>query len=143
VALPLWTVVQQSGDPVTHRHAHLDPDEPNTCVEIDEHVCLSPTHHSLAPAGIVINSPEGEAYGYHHAGFIVAHDRAGFDVRCEGFITTDDCERYAGRPRWSMTGSLEGGDLTLSPSILCTLGSVAGQPCGFHGFIRDGKWVPA
>jgi hypothetical protein len=26
--------------------------------------------------------------------------------------------------------------LTLSPSLLCTV-------CGDHGFIRDGKWVPA
>jgi hypothetical protein len=26
--------------------------------------------------------------------------------------------------------------LTLSPSLLCRL-------CGHHGFIRDGKWVPA
>lgn len=26
--------------------------------------------------------------------------------------------------------------LTLSPSILC-------RACGDHGFIRDGKWVPA
>lgn len=26
--------------------------------------------------------------------------------------------------------------LTLAPSLLCT-------SCGHHGFIRDGKWVPA
>ena len=26
--------------------------------------------------------------------------------------------------------------LTLSPSLLC-------RACGHHGFIRDGKWVPA
>lgn len=27
--------------------------------------------------------------------------------------------------------------LTLAPSILCA------QGCGFHGFVRDGHWVPA
>jgi hypothetical protein len=49
------------------------------------------------------------------------------------------CEGYAnitGRPfaeGWDLV-TLE--PLTLSPSLLCTL-------CGHHGFIREGKWVPA
>ena len=73
-------------------------------------------------------------------GSCLGHDRSGFDVRCEGFVRVHAEE---GRPVWSMTGSLNGGDLTLSPSILCRLGNVTNEPCGFHGFVRDGKWVPA
>jgi hypothetical protein len=36
-------------------------------------------------------------------------------------------------PSWAVE-SME--PLTLSPSILC-------RTCGHHGFIREGKWVPA
>jgi hypothetical protein len=75
----------------------------------------------------------------YFAGFLFGHDREGFDVRCEGFVGVAEAHAH----RWAMTGSLEGGDLTLSPSILCTLGSITNQPCGFHGFVQNGKWVPA
>jgi hypothetical protein len=109
------------------------------CVEIDEHVCLQPFDHSNAPAGVVLNTPEADAYGDHLGGFIFGHDREGFDVRCEGAVHV--CGH--GGNSWSMAGSLEGGDLTLSPSILCRLGSSTVAECGFHGFVRDGKWVPA
>jgi hypothetical protein len=37
------------------------------------------------------------------------------------------------RPVWTVQ-SWE--PLTISPSVLC-------RACGHHGFIRDGKWVPA
>ena len=129
---------------VTHLHAHRDP--PYKCVEIDPRVCLQPL--SGGGEGISRRLPDGtsEPVPEYFAGFIVAHDRDGFDVRCEGFVGID-----AGHdPRWTMTGSLEGGDLTLSPSILCRVGSLddprevgPGSTCGFHGFVRDGKWVPA
>lgn len=33
--------------------------------------------------------------------------------------------------------------LTISPSVLCRGRNTDGTECGFHGFIRDGKWVPA
>jgi hypothetical protein len=47
-------------------------------------------------------------------------------------------------PVWAMSGALEDGDLTLSPSILCRYGGVAtSEICGFHGFVRDGQWIPA
>lgn len=128
---------------MSHRHAHDEPGEPQTCVAIDEHVCLQPISHSSAPAGIVLNTPEADAYGTHPSGFIVGHDRPGFDVRCEGFVSFDTCGRMDDRARWTMTGSLEEGDLTLSPSILCRFGNVATEPCGFHGFVQAGKWVPA
>jgi hypothetical protein len=42
-------------------------------------------------------------------------------------------EHAAAGPTWTV----ESWDpLTLSPSIAC-------RSCGHHGFIRDGKWVPA
>lgn len=126
-----------------HRHAHADP--PYECVEIDDHVCLQPISHSLAPKSVVLNTPEADAYGTHPWGFIIAHDRDGFEHRCEGAIAT--CTEHAhdrpGRPIWGMTGTLEGGDLTLTPSILCQLGNVAREACGFHGWVRNGKWVTA
>lgn len=45
------------------------------------------------------------------------------------------------RPEWwspsSPTWEVDREDpLTLSPSLAC-------QTCGHHGFIRDGRWVPA
>lgn len=120
-------------------HEHASGRE--NCVEIAPNVCLQPVDHSNAPTGVVLNTPEADAYGTHLGGFIVGHDRPGFDVRCEGAVMV--CGHSDGRATWTMTGSLEGGDLTLSPSILCRLGNVSGEPCGFHGFVRDGKWVPA
>lgn len=123
-----------------HRHAHGD--EPK-CVPIDPAVCLQPVDHSSAPAGVVLNTPEADAYGTHPAGFILGHDRPGLDVRCEGFVSTDGCDAVANRNRWAQTGTLEGGDLTLAPSILCRLGSASTEECGFHGFVTAGAWVPA
>lgn len=38
-----------------------------------------------------------------------------------------------GGPLWTLD-NLD--PLTVSPSLLC-------QDCGHHGFIRDGRWVPA
>lgn len=37
-------------------------------------------------------------------------------------------------PVWDVDGELDE-HLTISPSVLCS--------CGDHGFIKDGKWVPA
>ena len=40
------------------------------------------------------------------------------------------------RPAWRARWTLVAYDpLTVAPSLLCA--------CGDHGFIRDGKWVPA
>lgn len=128
---------------MSHRHAFRDP--PYKCIEIAPNVCLQPTAHSSAPRGVVLNTPEAEAYGTHLGGFIIAHDRDGFPVRCEGAVHV--CEHFPEQARWEMNGSLAGGDLTLSPSILCMVGSLddpsRGATCGFHGFVRDGRWVPA
>lgn len=81
----------------------------------------------------------------HLAGFFFCHDVAGDDggmtmkgQRCIGGVNVDP--HFDGeRPRWEISGSLEGGDLTLSPSIRCM--NHDPQP-NAHGFVRDGKWVP-
>ena len=124
---------------MSHRHAHDEDGEPQKCVAIADHVCLQPIDGSNVPpgSGIPINSPEGEAYGSHLAGFLVGHDRPGLEVRCEGFVGVDGQHGN----NWTMTGSLDAGDLTLSPSILCRLGSGSTEECGFHGYVREGRWV--
>lgn len=67
-------------------------------------------------------------------GLIVAH-RHDDGQLCEGSVTfaVPVTDHYADdRPRWTVV-SWE--PLTLSPSI--------SAPCGLHGFITDGAWVPA
>lgn len=55
---------------------------------------------------------------------------------CGGFVPFDvDCQATSGREKWTVH-SLE--PLTLSPSLQCTM-----DGCGHHGFITDGRWVPA
>jgi hypothetical protein len=53
---------------------------------------------------------------------------------CAGsiYFNVPEC-RMGDVPRWAVE-SWE--PLTISPSVLCKL-------CGNHGFIREGKWVPA
>lgn len=71
---------------------------------------------------------QGVVIGYH-----VGHPAPTETGRCLGSV------RLAGRPQpdnapvWTVEKE---SPLTLSPSILC-------RTCGHHGFIRDGKWVPA
>jgi hypothetical protein len=119
-------------------HSHVSGT--TRCVEIDEHVCLRPINGG--GEGVSRRNAEGELEPVpnYFAGFMIGHDRAGFADRCEGFVRISP---EGDRPTWQMTGSLEGGDLTLTPSILCVLGNQSTQKCGFHGFVRDGKWVPA
>lgn len=52
---------------------------------------------------------------------------------CSGSLTFEGYARMRSDPTWRMV-SLE--PLTLEPSILCS-------QCGHHGFIRNGRWVPA
>jgi len=54
---------------------------------------------------------------------------------CQGFVFFDvqTEARCKDTPIWQVL-SME--PLTLSPSLLC-------RTCGNHGFIREGKWVPA
>ena len=69
-----------------------------------------------------------------HAGLNVKHKRPdGAD--CSGFITFEGsawAKEFENPVVWQVQ-SWE--PLTISPSLLCG--------CGDHGFIREGKWVPA
>lgn len=71
-----------------------------------------------------------------HAGAIVDHAKP-IGGECEGgFVTFDSAPAPVladGRPTWHIE-SWE--PLTMSPSLLCSA-------CGDHGFIREGRWVPA
>jgi hypothetical protein len=51
---------------------------------------------------------------------------------CMGIIQTEHAPGY-GAPRHRVVKTHP---LTIEPSVLC-------RTCGNHGFIRDGKWVPA
>lgn len=52
---------------------------------------------------------------------------------CMGFVAFAGEALAEGRPQWRVERK---NPLTLSPSILC-------RTCGNHGYIRDGRWVPA
>ena len=66
-------------------------------------------------------------------GIIETH--AGKDGQpCSGYVHfRDQPPAENQRRQWTIE---QADPLTLSPSILCTT-------CGHHGFIREGKWVPA
>jgi len=114
-----------------HRHGWhpfdgSKPDRPTRdigCTPIADTVCIRPSIHGHDGAGKVVPN--------HPAGFVVAHDAADLPQRCEGHVTTDTHLREA---HWTQTGTLEDGDLSLAPSVLCTRD-------GFHGFVRAGKWM--
>lgn len=107
--------------------------EQKPCVDLGSGVCIREWRYA------------GDRVG----SFFIAHERnrpfdAARDVgdRCEGRIPV----RPKGEPQpdsegsWEMTGSLAAGDLTLTPSILCGNANACG---GSHGFVQNGKWVPA
>lgn len=81
--------------------------------------------------------------------FFVAHERAsGYDERihaserCEGRVPTHPAgQAHPDHASWERTGSLEGGDLTLKPSIQCL--DPDGICGGSHGFVTNTQWVPA
>lgn len=69
-------------------------------------------------------------------GAIIGHRHPETGEPCTGFVTFDgevQRELEAGRPRWTVQSW---DPLTLSPSVLC-------RRCGDHGWVRDGRWVPA
>jgi hypothetical protein len=109
------------------------------CTEIGPTVCLRPTHHGGSEH---ITNADGSMAGgpvEHLAGFILAYDWPGEDERLEGGVNVDP--HFADHATWAMTGSLEGGDLTLSPSIQCYL--MDGKTPSIHGYVRNGKWESA
>lgn len=50
-----------------------------------------------------------------------------------GGVYFENAPADAHGPRWQLVSLAP---LTISPSILC-------RSCGLHGFITDGRWVPA
>lgn len=74
--------------------------------------------------------------GYDKAGLIEEHDRPDGKGRCAGGVYFDlpgVQETFPGVAVWQV----ESWDpLTISPSLLCRI-------CGNHGFIKNGRWVPA
>jgi hypothetical protein len=105
---------------------HLHANDEWKCVEIGPDVCLSPFYHG-----------DDE----HLAGFFVSFDLPGDEgSRVPGAVNVDP--HFAGeRPIWTMTGSLDGGDLSLSPSVL--MKSPGAPERERHGYVTNGKWVPA
>lgn len=70
-------------------------------------------------------------------GFIENHARPDNGERCFGAVRFDTPEAHDAYklpgPFWQVV-SWE--PLHIEPSVLCRI-------CGHHGFIREGKWVPA
>lgn len=119
-----------------HQHHPAEYERPHRCTELDPRHCVEPTVHGGDPD---IRDADGSVSGgetEHLGGFIVRHARPGQADEGPRCASHADVDPHFQRPRWEMAGSLEGGDLTLRPSLLC-------GRCGDHGFIRDGKWVPA
>jgi hypothetical protein len=67
-------------------------------------------------------------------GFLVSFENDQTDGWLTGRVLTNGDDEYV---KWQQTGTLEGGDLTLSPSIQLDYG----QGLSFHGFVTNGKWV--
>lgn len=109
---------------MAHRHYGYDDDVSLTCVELTPDICLREMRRH-----------DGKVMR-----FVIAHDSPAHPdgYRCEGTIPV------TGDRAWSVSGSLAGGDLTLSPSILEPASGVGAGYCpGYHGWVRSGRWVPA
>lgn len=88
-----------------------------------------------------LNPQYADVPDVEHWGLMLTHDRPDGAGRCSSAITFDGPVQRRidpDKPRWQVLGPWE--RLTLSPSILCTE-SKGG--CGIHGYIREGRWVPA
>jgi hypothetical protein len=107
---------------MTHKHKRDDWEgyKPVDCIEIGANCCLQKLGRVGKPNGYI-------------SGFIIAHDVAGHEYRCEGVVNVDP--ELTKDKFWTMTGTIEDGNLTLSPSILCQTHSE------FHAFITNGKWT--
>jgi hypothetical protein len=67
-------------------------------------------------------------------GYQEHHPRPDNGLPCGGFIWIDaSSEAHVDGPVWKVE---QRDPLTLSPSVKC-------RSCGNHGFVRNGKWVPA
>ena len=70
-----------------------------------------------------------------HAQALIAHPRLDGTGECMSGIVPDTAPAVfiGSRPTWHVE---QWEPLTLSPSLLCCV-------CGDHGFVREGRWVPA
>lgn len=66
-------------------------------------------------------------------GYVEQHPSARNGSPCGGSIAISGTFWAGDHPRWRAV-SVE--PLTLEPSVLC-------RTCGNHGWVRDGRWVPA
>jgi hypothetical protein len=127
---------------MTHRHGWPYNDHEPGCTDVSPTVCLRPTVHGGNPD---ITTADGAIAGgpdEHLEGFIVAYEWADSDVRLEGHVRVDP--DIPEGPCWQMTGTLEGGDLTLTPSIQAyDARDPDDRKPTIHGFVTSGKWVPA
>lgn len=123
-------------------HKHAPWQGLDRCTEVGPTVCLRPTVHGGDPD---VTNADGTIAGgetEHLAGFIVAYDWPGVEYRLEGAVNVDT--DFPSSARWEMTGTLEDGDLTLSPSIQAYDSRDPGNRTPtIHGWVRDGQWVPA
>lgn len=87
--------------------------------------------------GVEIELVHSQLAGGAVVGLDYTHPRPD-GTRCAGFLYFDTPPvREAFEPAASAMWTVEQQDpLTLSPSLLC-------RGCGHHGWIRDGRWVPA
>ncbi len=87
--------------------------DPDRTLILDHSVELRPTVNA---AGAVI-------------GFIVSHPEPSGGGRCGGSVFIEPFDQH---PTWRVVSEEP---ITLEPSLLCH--------CGFHGWVREGKWQPA
>ena len=82
---------------------------------------LSPTLHAKSCSKVGVG------------GFLILHAKGDGELCCEGSLST--CSECGGAIAWQ--ADVSGGPefITLAPPVLCG--------CGDHGFVREGKWVPA
>lgn len=103
------------GGNVSHKHMW---DRDLNCTDIGGGICLTP-FQSKNSAGYWVGFPREDG------------------VKVMGTVHTRSPDLT--RETWKQTGSLEGGDLTLTPSLLLDYG----HGTQWHGWVREGKWVPA
>jgi hypothetical protein len=74
------------------------------------------------------------------AGWIIGH-QLDDETWCDGWIPFQ-LDVNTGRGWNTSTGSLDGGDLTLSSDIHSVSVKCHTHGEGFHGYVRNGRWVP-
>lgn len=99
---------------------------PTPCVELGLGVCLRPSYHWRPDEG------QTEA-DRRLVGYVIAHETPEWEVRCEGALLLE--LGFGPTEVWTQTGSLEGGDLSLTPSIVCP------RHPAFHAFVVNGRWT--